>query len=638
MMNTQSDEQKSVSDATRGVIVTQTQGTPTPTTASTEAPLSTSSTVNSTSTTANYKVTIESPNNSPTADEDGTINTAYAHPQVPNTQGSPSKWDEIEELEQLFSAKTTSSVKEPASRQESNTYDSAGDNEQVFKRRDYLGGDDDDDDDEVGKTLKSSSFNAQLDQYNSKHNQIYTSRNTSNAMGVADGVTGKRQSKKPDRFSPNSTEKQNSSTKEKRASREPSDPEDNNPSSSYDESSEDSESESSVDKQEEFQADTPSPKKKRRAAAGKNRKKDSKNKSLGKVSSKNKSAGKGKKIKGEYIDSSSDTFIGGVYSYIQNNKNMAECYSYTISNIGKKDTKDMLDSLLGSHEEIFCSMANVCTTAQFHHFSKDIKSAAESIKAKKLGIDKREAKWKEYVQSKAIENTDAHDALPYNNVVTQFKAAQGLRFHKALLLKTKKSNSEESQWKCVKDENDFGRLFSGKSPFVPQVTAKDSIDPTLNSGDKREIAGFPSRYSAGEHLCKKYNNHNHVTSYDIPKREGIEFLYLFGIKEVWQKKMVDPAHPVPKKKKIVKDDGLNCEIGDILYIDGRDTRLWGKCVYFVGAYKFVNGMKQDKVGYVKSLHLDLEMITNRFVQVVDGDGDVFGIEQGDILRVKFIKL
>ena len=295
MMNTQSDEQKSVSDVTRGAIVTQTQGTPTPTTASTEAPLSTSSTVNSTSTTANYKVTIESPNNSPTADEDGTINTAYAHLQEPITQGSPSKWDEIEELEQLLSAKTTSSVKEPASRQESNTYDSADVNEQIFKRRDDLG--EDDDDDEVGKTLKSSSFNAQLDQYNLKHNQIYTSGNTSNAMGVADGVTGKRQSKKPNRFSPNSTEKKNSSTKEGRAAREPSDPEDDDPSSSYDESSEDSESESSVDKQEEIQTDTPSPKKKRRAAAGKNRKKTARTSHWAKFPARTSQRAKVKKLK-----------------------------------------------------------------------------------------------------------------------------------------------------------------------------------------------------------------------------------------------------------------------------------------------------------------------------------------------------
>ena len=390
-----------------------------------------------------------------------------------------------------------------------------------------------------------------------------------------------------------------------------------------------------MDKQEEIP--TGPPKKKRRAAAGKNRKNSSKNKSLGKVSSKKKSTGKGKKIKGEYIDSSSDSFIGGVYSYIQNNKSMAECYSYIISNIGKKNTNDMLDSLLGSHEEIFCSMANVCTRAQFHNFSEDVNRAADSIKAKKLGIGKREDMWKEYVESKAIENTDSHNELPYNKVNSQFKAARGLRFHKALLLKTKR-NSGAPQWECVEDENDFSCLFSGKTPFLPKVTAKDSIDPALNSEDKREIAGFPSRYSDGKHLCKKYNNHNHVTSYDILKREGIDFVYLFGIKEVWQKKMVDPAHPVPKKKKILKDDGLNCEIGDLLYLDGRDTRLWGKCVYFVGAYKFVNGMKQDKVGYVKSLHLDLEMITNSFVQVVDGDGDVFGIEEDDILRVKFIEL
>lgn len=633
MMNTQSDELKAVSDVTRGAIVTQTQGTPTPTTASTEAPLSTSSTVNSTSTTANYKVAFESPDNSPTADEDGTINTTYPHLEEPITQGSPRKYDEIEELEQLLSAKTTSSVKVPASKQESNAYDSVDDNEQIFKRKNL---DDDDEDDEVGKTLKSSSFNAQLDQYNSKHNQIYTSGNTSNAMGVDDSLTGKRKSKKPLRFSPNNTKKQNSSTKEERAAREPSDPEDD-PSSSYDESSsEDSESESSVDKQEEIPTGTP-PKKKRRAAAGKNRKNSSKNKSLGKVSSKKKSTGKGKKIKGEYIDSSSDSFIGGVYSYIQNNKSMAECYSYIISNIGKKNTNDMLDSLLGSHEEIFCSMANVCTRAQFHNFSEDVNRAADSIKAKKLGIGKREDMWKEYVESKAIENTDSHNELPYNKVVTQFEAARGLRFHKALLLKTKR-NSGAPQWECVEDENDFSCLFSGKTPFLPKVTAKDSIDPALNSEDKREIAGFPSRYSDGKHLCKKYNNHNHVTSYDILKREGIDFVYLFGITEVWQKKMVDPAHPVPKKKKILKDDGLNCEIGDLLYLDGRDTRLWGKCVYFVGAYKFVDGMKQDKVGYVKSLHLDLEMITNSFVQVVDGDGDVFGIEEDDILRVKFIEL
>ena len=188
MMNTRSDELKSVSDVTRGAVVTQTQGTPTPTTASTEAPLSTSSTVNSTSTTANYKVAFESPINSPTADdEDGTINTT-----VPNTQGSPSKWDVIEEVAQLLSAKTTSSVKVPASKQESNAYDSVDDNEQIFKRNEL---DDDDEDDEVGKTLKSSSlsssFNAQLHQYNSKHNQIYTSGNTSNAMGVDDSLTGK---------------------------------------------------------------------------------------------------------------------------------------------------------------------------------------------------------------------------------------------------------------------------------------------------------------------------------------------------------------------------------------------------------------------------------------------------------------
>lgn len=636
MMNTRSDELKSVSDVTRGAVVTQTQGTPTPTTASTEAPLSTSSTVNSTSTTANYKVAFESPINSPTADdEDGTINTT-----VPNTQGSPSKWDVIEEVAQLLSAKTTSSVKVPASKQESNAYDSVDDNEQIFKRNEL---DDDDEDDEVGKTLKSSSlsssFNAQLHQYNSKHNQIYTSGNTSNAMGVADSLTGKRQSKKPHRYSPNNTEKQNSLTKEEKAAREPSgDPEESDPSSSsYDESSEDSESESSVDEQEEIPTGTP-PKKKRRAAAGKKRKNSGKNKSSGKVSSKKKSTGKGKKIKGEYIDSSSDSFIGGVYSYIQNNKSMAECYSYIISNIGKKNTNDMLDSLLGSHEEIFCSMANVCTRAQFHNFSEDIKRAANSIKAKKLGIGKREDKWKEYVESKAIENTDSHNELPYNKVNSQFKAARGLRFHKALLGQTKR-NSGAPQWECVEDENDFSCLFSGKTPFLPKVTAKERIDTTLNSEDKREIAGFPSRYSDGKHLCKKYNNHNHVTSNDILKREGIDFVYLFGIKEVWQKKMVDPAHPVPKKKKILKDDDLNCEIGDLLYLDGRDTRLWGKCVYFVGAYKFVNGMKQDKVGYVKSLHLDLEMITNSFVQVVDGDrDDVVGIEEGDILRVKFIEL
>ena len=637
-MNTQGDENKSVSgDVTQRAVVTQSQGTPTPTTASTEAPLSTTSTVDSTSMAARFSVAFEdSPcGKSPKADEDGTN-------QMISTQGSPKKYDEISEVLAYHSARNTSNeldVKLPASKQESKTNDN--DDQDMFKRRELVN---DEDVDEVRKKF----FEDQLGRYRMKQDEVYTNVNTtSNDIGVDESGKRKRERKPPPRYSPiSSTEKHSSMNKDKTTN--PNDPSDDPYSSDEDESSEDSDSGSSEDTKEEA---TP-PKKKPRKKDANKRKKSSKKKPLGQgksmgkgkkdkeeyidsTSDKKKSTGKGKKNKEEYIDSTSDRFIGGVYSYIQNNESMAEIYSYTMSNIGKNGTKEMLNYLLNTHADIFCDVANVCTREQFLTFSKDVKNEAESLRVKKLGVDTREKRWKHYVRSKAVENPDAHDALPYNMVITQFQAAWGLRVHKALL---NEKNGGDSQWVLVDKEKDFKKLFSGTSPFLPQLTADDRIDPIHKIEDKREIApGFPSRYSDGNNLCKKYNNHKHVTSYEILKREGIDFLYLFGVKEVWQRKMVDSAHPVPKKKKIVNDGGLNCKFGDILYLDGRDTRLWGKCVYFVGAYKFVNGMKQDKVGYVKSLHLDLEMITNRFVQVVDGDGDVFGIEQGDILRVKFIE-
>ena len=146
-MNTQGDENKSVSgDVTQRAVVTQSQGTPTPTTASTEAPLSTTSTVDSTSMAARFSVAFEdSPcGKSPKADEDGTN-------QMISTQGSPKKYDEISEVLAYHSARNTSNeldVKLPASKQESKTNDN--DDQDMFKRRELVN---DEDVDEAGKNF-----------------------------------------------------------------------------------------------------------------------------------------------------------------------------------------------------------------------------------------------------------------------------------------------------------------------------------------------------------------------------------------------------------------------------------------------------------------------------------------------------
>ena len=327
-----------------------------------------------------------------------------------------------------------------------------------------------------------------------------------------------------------------------------------------------------------------------------------------------------------------------------------------MANIGKNGMDELLSAILSSHQHLFCIHERICTPEQFVSFGDHVKAKASVLKSRKMNRTERLKMWTSHVkrQAEAVNNTKTtkhnehmDNVNPYRDVNTQFLAAFGLRYNITLITKGSKGlEGGCAQWKCIKAVKDYQKLFRGKLPYIPEVNYRDAItkehmDDVFQCNPV--VLGFPPKYSNGNNLTKKYNNHMHIPACNVLKRDGIDFVYLFGTQEDWVKKTGTASRRGTKKKKISKNDHDNCKTGDVLYLDGSDTMLWGKCVYFVGAYQIVDGMKQNKVGYIKCLHLDLEMLTNRFVQVVGmNKDDGWKVDQmknlGGMLRLKFIEL